>query len=748
MKCRLWKLSACIAALVLCITAFTPVFAQSMTRPDMVNFISEDGLADGTPVTVTVDSNNWVWIGSASIDKEGVGGLSVINRNRHIFSFNSSDGLAANAVNDITLDPKGNCIWIATSGGLSCWDSKTGKFNAYTSSNSDLKTSDINVVYVDSDGNRWIGSNGQGLYALRQGDNRIESVKSPFNKITCIKRDRKGRLWVGSFEGIAYREGTVWVSYEKAQSTLPDNKIFDVVEGPNGEIIAATKKGLAVFDGITWSVDETRNAQLPVKHTTSLLVDSKGNLWVGTWGGGAVLFDVRKQKAIVYNRKNSDIMDNQVASMAMDSAENVWLATARGVSHIIVNTIKVTPEVVTCTNENAFRWENRSSQPESEVTFINSLPVNRYGYVTWAYGAYFSSKDYDKVDPNVNLNWNIFDNRMINVTEKSPVREFLVSCSTEGKVTRHYKADRTIVYPWFEKLPPEMQIYLKPGSYIPCDDPDVISLAKSLVRNSSKGDMFRTAEDILFSKMFTVMPWDYSSSKEDDGAVITDPRTGNVRTAKEVISDKTGRDYSKNRLAVTLLRSVNIPARLVFENGKAVWGEAYINNWGWVPFDVSVPIYAQGDIMSRRLIFPMVPDQPDLGINWVTGASDDQKTISWTPQVESVYTRGKAVVDDLKAIEKLKTARFLVIRPASAEVVPNEAKMPVSKTLTLMVKHDGQYHNLRFYDQGGNVVKKIPITDYYKTMTATVDGKVKMTFIPSFMGEYLILRMFEWEVKD
>jgi hypothetical protein len=293
-----------------------------------------------------------------------------------------------------------------------------------------------------------------------------------------------------------------------------------------------------------------------------------------------------------------------------------------------------------------------------------------------------------------------------------------------------------------------MQIYLKPGSYIPCDDPDVISLAKSLVRNSSKGDMFRTAEDILFSKMFTVMPWDYSSSKEDDGAVITDPRTGNVRTAKEVISDKTGRDYSKNRLAVTLLRSVNIPARLVFENGKAVWGEAYINNWGWVPFDVSVPIYAQGDIMSRRLIFPMVPDQPDLGINWVTGASDDQKTISWTPQVESVYTRGKAVVDDLKAIEKLKTARFLVIRPASAEVVPNEAKMPVSKTLTLMVKHDGQYHNLRFYDQGGNVVKKIPITDYYKTMTATVDGKVKMTFIPSFMGEYLILRMFEWEVKD
>ncbi len=116
-----------ILLLALVFMAFSPLQVSAQTRVDVVNFISEDGLAPGTPVTVTVDPQGWAWIGSASIDEKNEGGLSVITKNRRIIAFTKEDGLADNQVHDILLDPERNCIWFATSGGLTGLDSKNGE---------------------------------------------------------------------------------------------------------------------------------------------------------------------------------------------------------------------------------------------------------------------------------------------------------------------------------------------------------------------------------------------------------------------------------------------------------------------------------------------------------------------------------------------------------------------------------------------------------------------------------------------
>lgn len=738
-------LLAVIGLFILILT--TDVNAQA--KLDIVNFIYEDGLAKGTPVTVTVDPGGWAWIGNSSIDVEGVGGLSIITRNRKILTFYKEDGLAGNPVNDITIDVKHDCIWIATNNGLSRWDGKTGKWKTFDKSNSELKTNDINIVYIDKDNNRWIGTHGGGLYRIIAGDTKIEWVKCPMDKITSLLIDSKGRIWVSAFEGVTYREDTVWVPYNTENSTLPSNRVYEVAEGPEGHIIAATDRGLAVFNGISWNVMDSKNSKLPVDHTTSLLVDSKGNLWVATLGGGLVKFDPKRERAWIYNRRNCDILDNQITSMAEDKAGNMWVATTRGVSYMILNPKEVVPEIVQAVNEEAFRWESKGAEGK-DVTTMFALAMNRYGYVTWAYAAYFAGEGFVEIDPKVTIDWNIFDNRWLTITDKSTKREFLQVCATEGKITRHYTTDRDKLYPFPDKFPKEVQVYLMPGKFFPIDDPEIKKTAKSFVRPSSEGDMVKTAEDILFSKFFATMPYDFAGYEagKTGGRPTTDPRTIIFRTPDKVIADNIGVCYSKNRTAVTMLRSVGIPARLIFKNGYHVWGEAYINEWGWVPFDVTMPIYTMGEASCRRIEFPHVVEKKDLGVAWVDVADDDNKTISWLPRVECVYTRGPGRVEALKELDKLKTAKFLVIRPADVEITPEESKMPVSKTLKLMVKKDGQFFTLRFYNHAGIIVKRIPITGYYVTTTAEVEGKVRLKFIPSYMGDYIILRMFEWEVLD
>ena len=734
-------------AIFLMTSSSSKVFAQ--TRMDIVNFISEDGLAPGKPVTVTVDPDGWVWIGSASIDEDNAGGLSVINKNRKIISFSSKDGLADNQVFDIQLDPKRNCIWFGTKGGLTRLDSKTGKWESFGKTNSKLEDDHITFLKLEEKGDLWIGTREAGLYIMRAGETEIEPVKCPFKRITGLTYDSKDRLWVSSWEGIAYREKNIWVAYDEKNSTLPSKRVTDVVEAASGEIIAATNEGLAIFDGISWNVTDTSNSKLPVDTITSLMVDSKKNLWVTTWGGGVVKFNPKRERVETFSRKNCDILDNRVSSIAEDPTGNMYLTTMRGVSYLVDNPHEVVPETVLDTNEQGFYWENKSSETDKPETTMNALPVNRYGYVIWAYSAFFADKEFPQVDPKVTINWNIMDNRWLNVITKSPTREYLQVCLTKGKVTRHYNADRTKSYPFPEKFPPEIQVYLGEGNYFPCDNKEIAEKAKSFIKNSSKGDMLRTAEDIIFSRFFTTMPYDFERmNSPEEGMVCGDPRRTVVRTAEEVIKDNTGVAYSKNRAAVTMLRSVGIPARLIFENGCKIWGEAYIENWGWVPFDVTMPIYTQGEHAKSRCIFPFVVDQGEMGIAWVTGRNDDSRLMFWDPPVEAMFKQGPAQVKVLKDINKLKTAKFLVVRPATEEVIPGESRIPISSAYTMLVKKDGQYYTLRFYDESNKLVKKVPITEYYKTTTADVKDRVQFKFIPSYMGEYLILRILEWKILD
>ena len=111
------------------------------------------------------------------------------------------DGLINNDVNDLLLD-RHDTLWIATLGGISCFDGST--FRAFTTEDG-LPSNRIHCLFEDTRGHLWIGTD-QGV---AQYDGRLfQTIKSPHIKPICrILEDRDGTFWLGTIVGsiIRYR---------------------------------------------------------------------------------------------------------------------------------------------------------------------------------------------------------------------------------------------------------------------------------------------------------------------------------------------------------------------------------------------------------------------------------------------------------------------------------------------------------------------------------------------------------------
>ena len=77
-----------------------------------------------------------------------------------------------------------------------------------------------------------------------------------------------------------------------------------------------------------WIVYNTDNSGLPHLNVEALAIDEQGNIWIGTWGGGAAKFD--RENWTVYNTDNSGLPDNRVRCLAIDGQGNKWIGTDGG----------------------------------------------------------------------------------------------------------------------------------------------------------------------------------------------------------------------------------------------------------------------------------------------------------------------------------------------------------------------------------------------------------------------------------
>jgi ligand-binding sensor domain-containing protein len=291
---------------------------------------------------VAVDKNNVIWLGTndgvISFDGTNWGGeelysilpywplpsvptqkpvhcITIDGSNTKLFGmdagFATYDGINENSygpygsppplpnahVNAIGFDNAGNW-YVGTDSGLTKV-SLAGvyrSFTLYNYNNSNLRAYWITAVFGDKSGNIWVGTRDNGIYTINADSSfgLVNTSNSPIinNYIRAFAQGPDGNIWVGFGTSVvnggelAVYDGSSWQNFYGLKSTVQTAQIL--IDKNNVKWVA-TDGGLVKFISSSNLINlNYDNTGLNINNVTGVAQDSKGNIWLSTYGGGLV----------------------------------------------------------------------------------------------------------------------------------------------------------------------------------------------------------------------------------------------------------------------------------------------------------------------------------------------------------------------------------------------------------------------------------------------------------------------------
>lgn len=360
--------------------------------------------------TIFCDSSGNVWVGT---DK---GGINKFNIYQKVFSFFTNDPKNSNSLNENTINSifrEGTKLWIGTAGGgLNLVDLETQRFKHYrfNANNPATLSSDyVTSILRGSDGALWVSTWGGGLNRIQdQAGMRIDRIfpnDSRFKNslvnafVSTLVEDPRGFLVVGTEGGLSlfdYRSKRFTSLLAPVNFPVPITEVGCVLLDNKGFYWVGTRNGLFRFpaqscapsDKASLEIDQlqffdaVRNGGvLPGNYVTSLLEDSNGTIWVGTYGYGLAKCVVNKAGELVcesFTQQNG-LSNNAIYGLLEDKYRNIWISTDFGLS-------RLNPETKIFKNyfkqdgllNNQFYWSAAHKAPDGTLYFGGTEGLNYF----------------------------------------------------------------------------------------------------------------------------------------------------------------------------------------------------------------------------------------------------------------------------------------------------------------------------------------------------------------------------------
>ena len=170
---------------------------------------------------------------------------------------------------------------------------------------STLPNNEILTLMQDSDGFIWIATKG-GLYKYDGYD--IKEYRSNLynpdllsdNWISALAEDDNKQLYIGTKDGLNILNKKNGEVRQCTDPLFKHNYIAYILPVSEHEIWTATNRGLIVYDPLTNQSAKIDFKPLRNGAVKGMLIDSKGEIWVGTWNKGLFRYSPRKQKWTKY----------------------------------------------------------------------------------------------------------------------------------------------------------------------------------------------------------------------------------------------------------------------------------------------------------------------------------------------------------------------------------------------------------------------------------------------------------------
>ncbi|MFA9389105.1 MAG: two-component regulator propeller domain-containing protein [Prolixibacteraceae bacterium] len=225
------------------------------------------------------------------------------------------------------------------------------RFDSHINSPFHLTSDNVSTICEDQFGNLWMGNPFNGIDVFNWTKGRTVSYTHDNSNVNslgkgatqCIYRDSKQQMWVGSYWGGLQKYQTetddfiTFVHDPGNPNSLSYNDVRSIVEDRDGQLwIAVHSRGLDRFDPQTNSFTNYsfEKNNLANNFTFQLAIDSSNNLWVATAWGLSVLQQGQQQfKNYVYSEEDEfSISSNLVNTIYIDRQNRLWVGTPQGLS--------------------------------------------------------------------------------------------------------------------------------------------------------------------------------------------------------------------------------------------------------------------------------------------------------------------------------------------------------------------------------------------------------------------------------
>ena len=200
----------------------------------------------------------------------------------------------------------------------------------------------ITVLRTDNKGNLWMGTEKSGLYKLAKDAKKVSLFYKEENSLSNHIQSfiiENEKIWMATSNGVLIinlQNGKKTGHYDTFDGGLPHNNIQDIFQDSKNRIWIATNSNslIDVKNGRRLTLSDRTETEF-----SSITEDEYGRLWAGTYGKGVYLFDTERDTTYHFTTENN-LKTDYCYAIASDGNGYIWIGHLGGLTSI--NTQRLT----------------------------------------------------------------------------------------------------------------------------------------------------------------------------------------------------------------------------------------------------------------------------------------------------------------------------------------------------------------------------------------------------------------------
>jgi signal transduction histidine kinase/ligand-binding sensor domain-containing protein len=304
------------------------------------------------------DKQGNLWMATSS----GIGLIEMETGRKRFIRYHYHPGdphsIGSDRLNSVFKARDGN-IWTGLDNGVNVFQQTTPQFQAFRAEENNpqsLSEGMVSALYDDASGTLWVG-NGSGVDQVdRKTGMRVASIQCGLSNkpsVIAFVRDSHGTMWCGTFSDGLLEYDPVTKRHKHFRhdpadpTTISNDRVYQAFFAHNGILWIGTDDGLDRFEPATGTFHTYRveTSSRTSQRYIAIAEDSKGILWLGSYGSGLHRFDPRTGQFTVYSANPADarsLRDSMVSTVHVSGGDIVWAGTQNGLNKLDPSTGRFT----------------------------------------------------------------------------------------------------------------------------------------------------------------------------------------------------------------------------------------------------------------------------------------------------------------------------------------------------------------------------------------------------------------------